>query len=461
MNTEALAKWDRVLTRLWHVSRFSSYFYQAVRLVPDSNLPTLALIVSAHRFSLIFNPPFVLKTRRDDLLGLLIHEMLHVILNHDHRARPGQDPFLQNLAQDMVINSYLEKHKTTFFTPKTGQRPVSLVLPPGLPHLPAELIHQTEAGKPSRGRLGDYTWEEVYAWLLKTQQETGIFSLNGPGSAHGLPEYAPVSWRKSDTGSALQGLTFINDNGQPLPTGMHLFDRLTVNNDKDAGKKRLMRFIQSQNDCRQDRIFQEVTGLIETPRPVNTARWKTRIKHLVRRAAPSSRWEYSSARFNRRFFAQGIYAPGRRYLEKTLITVAVDVSGSMAAHPRELESAFGAVEDLLPDFYVSLICVDQEVFVPRRQKNTSARQKTNCPFFYKKGDWQFIRTGSRGTTFFAPLFNEYLAGHREMVIVITDGYIYDLQRIIPYFPTLWVLAANGNPDFAPPFGTAVTIGEQP
>ncbi len=461
MSTPALQKWDQVLTRLWHVSRFTSYFYQAVRLVPDPVLPTLALIVSAHRFSLIFNPQFVLETRRDYLLGLLIHEMLHVVLNHEHRAGPGQDTFLRNLAQDMVINSYLENRKSTFFTNRPGQRTESLALPPGLPRLPGALISQANTGERAQDHLGDYTWEEVYAWLLQKQQETDIFSLDGPGSAPGLAGYAAASWQDAETGNNLNGLTFTNDDGQHLPTGMHLFDRHSVNNDKDAGKKRIMRFIQSREDCHAERMFQEVTGLIEAPRPVNTATWKTKIKHLARRTSPSSRWEYSSARFNRRFFAQGIYAPGRRYMEKTLITVAVDVSGSMTAHSRQLESTFGAIEDLLSDFYVSLICVDQDVFVPRKQSITSTRQKNSRPFFYKKGDWQLIRTGSRGTTFFAPLFNEYLVGHREMVIVITDGYIYDLERIAPYSPTLWVLATNHNPNFTPPFGTAVTIDEAP
>jgi hypothetical protein len=50
-----------------------------------------------------------------------------------------------------------------------------------------------------------------------------------------------------------------------------------------------------------------------------------------------------------------------------------------------------------------------------------------------------------------------MRGHKEQLIVITDGYIYDLDRLEKYHNTLWLISEERDEPFVPPFGKAVRI----
>jgi predicted metal-dependent peptidase len=166
------------------------------------------------------------------------------------------------------------------------------------------------------------------------------------------------------------------------------------------------------------------------------------IKSIADYSSQSNAWTYTYSRFNRRYFAGGIYAPGRTFQHRQNITVAVDVSGSMVMKPGDIEAAFGVVEDLLAKYSVHLLCMDEQVFIPELKDGRLVPSASHKPYLYRKGDWRFIRTGASGTTFFAPLFNDFMRHHRELLIVVTDGYIYDLERLKPHVPTLWVISEH-------------------
>ncbi|MFP4040722.1 MAG: hypothetical protein ACLFS7_09285, partial [Desulfosudaceae bacterium] len=235
-------------------------------------------------------------------------------------------------------------------------------------------------------------------------------------------------------------------------TGIHLFG------DSDRGRRcrtkaeRLLEFIQQRGEGAEERLFADLRSLIQAPRPARNRQWQRAIRTIADQALPSSRWDYAMSRPNRRFIDAGIYAPGRYLKRQPLITIVVDVSGSMAATPGELEAAFGAVEELLNDYRINLLCVDQDLFVPR--KPDRPRRLTGRPghYLYQKGDWRYIQTGSRGATFFAPLFNDYLRHHSEPLLIMTDGEIYDLDALRPYFLTLWLISGERADSFRPPFG---------
>lgn len=448
----AAGKWAAVLERLWSRSRFASYFYQTVELAANEGVSTLALTESRQRLMLYYQPQFALETPAEELIGLLIHEMLHVVLNHEHRTRPGQDVHLCNLAQDMVINSYLRAQARTFFARQGSGARASLVLPPGLPEVPASF-----GKKPGRRGIDDVTWEEVYAWLQARSQ------ARTPPDGEGLESETPLpggeSWTiespDPDTPRPAEGLRLVDGRGTPLPTGIHLFG------DSDrrcrAKAERLLGFIQQRGEGAEERLFADLRSLIQSPRPARNRQWQRAIRTIADQVLPTSRWEYSLSRPNRRFIDAGIYAPGRYLKRQPLITIVVDVSGSMAATPGELEAAFGAVEELLDDYRINLLCVDQDLFVPR--KHDRPRRLTGRPghYLYQKGDWRYIQTGSRGATFFAPLFNDYLRHHSEALLVMTDGEIYDLDALRPYFPTLWLISGERAGSFHPPFGRVMAL----
>lgn len=468
-NTERL---EAALESLWRKSRFASYFYQGVDLIPDRNLPTLALVVYLSRLTLFFNPEFIETLNEDELTGLLVHEMLHIVLNHDHRGNRDGDTYLQNLAQDMIINSYINDNRKTFFSRKSQylHDVPELILPSGLPVIPEDFFKDTENFDP--------VWEEVYTWLKQLpQEEVKKLRFNPPAdSGSGLTvqnrsaidelaealnsldlTYNKAPMEKFTRIKNMDGLMFESSSGDPVPTGVHIMNRKTDLNVAESKLNHFMNFARKDEFCREERIFQEVTSLISAPKKTDLT-WQEKLKSIVDITAQSNEWEYTSRKFNRRYMSQGIYSPGRAFKDREAITVVVDVSGSMVMKPGDIESAFGIIEALLKKFRVYLLCIDETIFIPEKQGNIFVKSSgSGKPYEYKKGDWRYIKTGSSGTTYFSSLFNSYMDNHNELLIVITDGYIYDMDRLKKYSNTLWLISENRDEKFNPPFGRSIKI----
>ncbi len=465
-------KLESVLGSLWLRSRFVSYFYQSVRFVGEAAVPTLALSLRDSRLVMYYNTAFIAGMGEEELIGLLVHEMLHVVLGHDHRtAGPSENAYLRNLAQDMVINSYMAGARRAFFSKGSGNGAPAheLVLPRGLPVVPAAFIAETEVPDP--------TWEEVYRWLHKrparklSELVPGISVGDGAGDGQADPDRegpafsAPPSARDDAMTSVnvagQNGLMFTDENDVFLPTGTHLLeDRLALDG-MEAKKSAILSVAGKDREMAQERPYQAISGIIARVREADSAEWRHLLKSVIDFSAQSNEWTYTYGRFNRRYFGQGVYSPGRVFKEQETITVAVDVSGSMVMTPSDIESAFGVVEDLLGKYRVNLVCVDDDLFIPEKSGAVLARSRSaDKPFIYSRGDWKYILTGSGGTTMFAPLFNRYMKGRREMLMVITDGYVYDLERLLPYTPTIWVVSENRSEPFRPPFGRTVRIRER-
>ena len=49
--------------------------------------------------------------------------------------------------------------------------------------------------------------------------------------------------------------------------------------------------------------------------------------------------------------------------------------------------------------------------------------------------------------------------HHETLVVITDGYVYDINQLEKYNPTLWVISGNRQEPFTAPFGQVVEVKE--
>lgn len=460
---------DSALEFLWKHSRFSSYFYQTVRFCEDITVPTLVLTIQAKRAVLYYNPEFMGAHSTDEIVGLLVHEMLHVVFNHNHRAIRHEHPYLQNLAQDMVINTYIHDRRDNFFSMGNVSRSerTKLILPPGLPVIPKAFFEDTGCSDPS--------WEGVYRWLktwgpkelqafsdgLKT-----LFSKDHQSLPQGAPskekpnQAAPPDDETTQNRLDQDLFVFRTLDNLLLPTGAHRLDHHETRRGLETNLLKAVQLSQKDESALNDRLFKDISTMITAPRTVEITPIVRKIKTVVHRFSQSTEWQPSLSKFNRRFFADGIYSPGRSYVNHKAITVAVDVSASMVSRPETLEKAFGAVESLIKTHRVNLVCLDENLFVPVRKGGpVQTSGPSGSSYIYKKGDWRYIRSGNSGTTFFAPLFNQYMTGRKDMLIVITDGQIYDLGLLKPYTRTLWLLPEPTNQGFHPPFGTVLYLEE--
>jgi hypothetical protein len=330
---------DQALAFLWQNSRFVSYFYQTVRFAEDKELPTLTLSVHGKRAVLFYNPYFITTLTADETVGLLVHEMLHVVFNHRHRVFQDQNLHLQNLAQDMVINTYIKDRRDRFFSPKTDTRNTRprLFLPQGLPTIPPDFFEDTETPDPS--------WEAVYHWL-KTRGPKELEAFNqglkslfssdhaarpsddshekAPHMADSIPD--PDA---DESGEAQDVFVFKTPDNQPLPTGAHTLAQDDTHRILSNNLLKAVSLSQRDDTALSDRLFSEINTLITRPRSVSMEPVIRKVKTVVHRFSQSRDWRPTYDRFNRRFFANGIYTPGRSYVNLKTLTVAVDVSASM------------------------------------------------------------------------------------------------------------------------------------
>ena len=97
-----------------------------------------------------FNPDFLKELDNEELQFVLMHEVLHVVLQHCFRRQSDYDPEVFDIACDIVVNSNImhsfgdDKRRITLR--KYG-----------------EMIHQTPKGEEGYR----YSAEEVYAWVLE------------------------------------------------------------------------------------------------------------------------------------------------------------------------------------------------------------------------------------------------------------------------------------------------------
>lgn len=461
-------KIDETLSDIWKRSRFTSYFFQGVDFVETPSIPTLALNLSGSRMSLHYNPRFTDKIDTDRLTGLLVHEMLHVVMNHSHRGRAGDDPLLKNISQDMVINSYIRKHRKNFFSAAQNESLKEITLPPGLPVIPDKFF--TETG------ISDPAWEDVYRWLKNQSPSDAPISASLENITLPSTGSEPDSMDPSSIADMIfsdkhddsenneiqyDSVVFKDKSGDTLPAGMHVFSDPQNDLQTEAFKNRMYELASKDETARSERVFGYVKEMITEIKEVDSSSWQRYLKSVIDYTSQSSEWEYTHSRFNRRYAAQGIYAAGRVFKEQQLITVAVDLSASVTSIKSDIEKAFGAVESLLGKYRIRLVCIDEDLFIPAKENGSFAKNRNlEASYYYKKGDWKLIETGSGGSTFFAPLFNEYMKGRKELLIVITDGYIYDLHELKRHTPCLWVISSGRYEPFNPPFGRVVKIDNE-
>ena len=371
-----------------------------------------------------FNPAWCDEHGVERIMGVIAHEVLHVVNKH-HLRRGIRDPKLWNRAADLMINRLLEED--------------SYVLPPD------GLFDRDR-------RFAGLPTETIYARLLEEQERDRQQQL--------LDE--PASQRVCDPGSAGTGGTpdpgrdedgqsgdghVVGSDGRVWPadiwgevrdltreTGQALSsaERQQAEHDLDvhirqaaAAAKRAGRF-----PDRLSEMIEAATDRVD---------WRDKFRMTF---DGTLRGEVSWARPNRRFIQHGLYLPGWRRTGVGRVAFVLDTSGSISAHELAVYTAgvLGILEETGPE-QLALIQCDTEV--------------RHVTYLQAGEGFDRIEVMGRGGTRFQPAF-DWIAefGFAPSVIVYATDLLCSDTPEDPGLPVIWLTPTRGR---TAPFGEIVAV----
>jgi predicted metal-dependent peptidase len=167
---------------------------------------------------LFINPDFVMKMDREEIGGVMAHEMLHLIMQH-HGRQGARDDWTWNVAADMCINAALRADgiklpKDAVYPPDSYQGDLFveavyewLIQKQNQKHMPKEgkdgnvnptagcgVVDDTQGNEDDKKGPGDVDWKQVALEVATVARNSPAGS--GTGVANLLaPRVAKISWR--------------------------------------------------------------------------------------------------------------------------------------------------------------------------------------------------------------------------------------------------------------------------
>ncbi|WP_020475827.1 vWA domain-containing protein [Zavarzinella formosa] len=283
----------------------------ALRLTPQTDWTVGTMATDGRQ--LLYEPKFVTDLTPEELLGVMVHEVMHNALCH-HCRRGDRDARRWNIACDLAVNPLLVQ--SGYVLPKCRL-------------MPGEISY---AGLPT-GKSA----EEYYAALTASSKAEKTNRAEGeetpdPGGCGRVVEPtntspAEVSHQEAEWRVAL---------AQAEQTAR-------LKGDLPAGLGRAVR---------------------EVLEP--TTNWRDVLREFVSSTAKN---DYSWSRPNRRHIAQGLYLPGLCSEELGDVVVAIDTSGSVTE--KELSIFAAEVTEILSAFHCSATILFHDTAIRHVQQWTS------------------------------------------------------------------------------------------
>lgn len=365
---------------------FYCHILQGLQVREDPGIDTLGVGLRKGFVVLFINPVFLLDVLRERSVrvGVLKHELLHVIFSHLTRLDPQKhDPHIYGIAADLVVNQY--------------------VAPWPLPDGAVTLERFKDMGLAPNQTL------EGYYEKLKHLQD-----LKGPGGTQPHEDAPPLGGWSSDHSGW----------GAEDPEDAVL---------REYAENEIRQLILQTKSIMQDEAWGSlpgsITSLVEalsTERPHKDLDWRTILRNFSRTNGTRTRLKGTFRRQSRRYPDQ----PGIKIARFQRLAVAVDTSGSIS--DSDLEMFFSEIHAMWSRSHATEITVLecdaalQDVYEYRGQRPRSV--------------------GGRGGTSFDPVF-EYLRKHKNQTydgcIYLTDGCAAE-PNIKPPCSLLWVVTHNGQ-----------------
>jgi len=379
--------------RMLATQQFFGVIGLELNLVLRTDLPFKTMGVDGK--NLFYDPDFVLGEAIENVRGVVLHEVLHVALDHLVRVE-GRDFSLWNQAADYSINSIVLDQ-------------------PGM-GLPEGALYRPEF----RG----LTAEVIYDRLLQEQKDEQEKKDN-EDSDDDSESGDEGGGEGSDSQAPGQGEAPGEGKGEPEWRDYH---GEVKGDDIDEMRAKVESAFDNLSSEEQGKVPGDIRRLIDKRR--SQVDWREYLRATT--IDVMAREDYSYKRPSRRSHGAGCYLPSLIGETNTKLMVIVDTSASVG---KEDLDQFCAEIDAVKEYAdrTDVVSVDTRVHYPIDTigKGDSIAESVKP-------------RGGGGTSFDAP-FEDINAGKLEspeMAIYLTDGYC-SFPKQQPSFPVLWVVTRNG------------------
>jgi predicted metal-dependent peptidase len=352
---------------------------------------TLAVGMGKNTFTLYVNANFWDKdlVQPEHRLGVVKHEMLHLVFRHLFIRDPALDALLLNVALDLVINQYIDRF----------QLPEDSIFLETFPELHLKKgetwFYYYQQLESSRKKGGDESKGKNNADALEQIQST----------TNGLERHQP--WREIRARSEMENAVLDNHLDSLMRTA-HQRTNAAAWGQLPAG------------------VRDQINALMPIPPAIN---WRLALRRFTQ-SARSTRLKNTMRRPSKRYGTN----PGIRINRRQRILVAVDTSGSVGAP--EFQLFFNEIHHLWKAG-AEIDVVECDTVIHQRYKY--------------KGVTPEIVQGRGGTDFTQPL--ELANRERpDAFIYLTDGFAGSILTAA-YIPVFWLLSPDGIKPTHPSFGT--------
>ena len=424
--------------------------------IPTPGFGTLGVGRSGNVFKLYYDPAFIEQFNTDTITSFLKHEVLHVAFNHfslwENENVSHEIHRLRNIAEDMEINSYLDRSKIekkaggSFaedlgWEKKAGTREYFRRLMQKNDEMKKQKAQAKNPEQPCNGGLGNNEEEnnkdteqsqnneqntEQCNEQSSQQQETG----NESGESSGISAGFSSSDTQSNAGT--------NSSNGTEEVAKELLDQFSSFDDHsqwpDSGNEEEQEQLQQVIDDMLVMAAEEVVkgqGRIPDEMAIQVSDILNK-----RKSRPVANWRRYFRRYLGNEFTELIRkskkreskrfpdAAGNRHQRKSRILVAVDTSGSVSMP--EYREFFGQINTLMSSANIHVIECDMNI-----QHEYDYNGKPNDTLH-----------GGGGTDF-SPVIDYYLKEKKkyDALVYFTDGFA-EIPKNTPK-DTLWVISSNG------------------
>lgn len=387
-----LSKIDLAKVKIAMYCSFMISLTSKLRFEVDNTISTVA----TDGRKVYYNQEYVDSLTLAQVIGLIIHEVMHNMFGHPSCIQKVKYPGKANVAMDIRGNKTILKFFVEF------------------PQLKGELP-PTDLVGPKWDKYDDaWNWERIYDDLPNPPEGGG-----GGGYPGQFDKVMPPC--KED------GTPMKPDEVEALAKEWAMAAQQAATVAKQRG---------TMPGMFEDLITEMVTPKID---------WISQVWDVFTRVAKD---EQSWQRFNRRYIHSGLYLPGMYSERIGLVGFFVDTSGSM--NTEEFKLALGAINEIMEDLKPERI-----VFGQCDTRMTSVQELTpdDLPM-------TAMGVKGRGGTVLTPIFEyiQQMDEEPELVVVLTDGGFSAIDaRLQPKCPTTWVVTSSYTKAAEQSFGRVIEV----